>query len=147
CLDPDAHAHVVGAAGGALAPEGRILAVVLTTDTAQVVPLAEPTADPGSGALAVDDALPVLTHAVVIAADADVDNVAGNAGGYVEALVDVAVLGVLVDLAVGADAGAGQRHALADLDQSRVALGGLHLLGATAAAVGGATQDAHLVAA
>ncbi|MOA43401.1 hypothetical protein D3C78_1655510 [compost metagenome] len=74
-------------------------------------------------------------QAVVVAADADMHDVAAQAGGNVEALGDVAVLGVLVDLAVGAAAGAGQRHALADLDQCRITFGGLHLLHATALAV------------
>ena len=47
---------------------------------------------------------------------------AGETGCHVEAASHVAILSVLVDLAVGAGAGGGQRHALADLDQRRIAL-------------------------
>src|SRR3990167_2183518 len=70
-----------------------------------------------------------------------------EAGGDVEATGDVAVLSVVVGLAIGITPAGSQRHALADLNQRRVAFGGLNLLGATAAAVGAAADDAHLVAA
>src|SRR5690606_21035896 len=58
----------------------------------------------------------------------------------------VAILSVPVNLAVRAGTGGGQRYALADLDQRRVALGGLYLLGSAATAVGAAADDAYLVA-
>src|SRR5690606_12253038 len=97
------------------------------------------------GALHIDDPGLVAIEAIALAADVHVHQFAGQGGGHVEAAGDVAVLSVLMDLAVGAGAGGGQWHALANLDQRRVALGGLNLLRAAAAAAGAAADDADLV--
>ena len=99
-------------------------------------------ADPGVGALGIDDARMALAEAVIAGTDGDVHQVAGQRRGDVEAAVDVAVFGLAVDLPVGTGGGAGDGDALADLDQRRVALGGLDLLAAAGTAVGGATDDA-----
>ena len=86
-----------------------------------------------------------LAEAVIAGADGDVHQVAGQRRGDVEAAVDVAVFGLAVDLPVGTGGGAGDGDALADLDQRRVALGGLDLLAAAGTAVGGATDDADAI--
>ena len=72
------------------------------------------------------------------------NDVAGDAGGDVETLGDVAVFGLAAQVAVGVGLGAGQRHALADLDQCRRAFAGLNLLDPAVAAVGAAVDDAGL---
>src|SRR5688572_27238185 len=107
-LDLDAHAHVVGAAGGLLAQETRVVTLAGLADAAEGNPLAEATTDSRVCALHIDHTWLVAVYPVVVAADADVHHIAGQAGGDVEALGDIAVLGVLVDLAVGTDAGVGQ---------------------------------------
>ncbi|MNL08573.1 hypothetical protein D3C87_1293000 [compost metagenome] len=72
------------------------------------------------------------------------NDVAGDVCGDVEALSDVAVFGLAAQVAVGIGLRAGQRHALADLDQRRCAFAGLHLLNAAVAAIGAVIDDAGL---
>jgi hypothetical protein len=67
---------------------------------------------------------------------AQVHRLTGDAGGHVKALGDVAVLGLGKRAAIGVGLGAGQWHALADLDQCGHAFAGLDLLDAAVAAFG-----------
>ncbi|MOA26241.1 hypothetical protein D3C78_1470180 [compost metagenome] len=73
------------------------------------------------------------------------NDVAGDAGGDVETLGDVAVLRLAVVTAVGIALNIGDRNALANLNQRRHAIGGLNLLDAALTAGGAAADDAGLV--
>lgn len=144
-FDFQAQAGVVASLGRVATHEAVLVGLVLFADAAQGDPLAELAADPGVGALGIDDAGMALAEAVIAGTDGDVHKVAGQRRGDVEAAVDVAVFGLAVDLPVGTGGGAGDGDALADLDQRRVALGGLDLLAAAGTAVGGATDDADAI--
>ena len=83
----------------------------------------------------------LLAHAVTIGADAQVHGLAGDAGGDIEALGDVAVLGLVLRAAIGVGLGGGQWHALADLDQCGHAFAGLDLLDPAVTAFGAVGDD------
>src|SRR5690606_34627157 len=145
-FDLETQGHVFASLGGLPAQHVAVAGAGFLTDTAQGYPFAQATADACVGGLHVDNARAVIIHPVALAADGDMHQLAAEARRHVEAASHVAILSVSVNLAVRAGTGGGQRYALADLDQRRVALGGLYLLGSAATAVGATADDAYLVA-
>ena len=144
-LDLQAQGHVLLALGAAALEEVALVGLIVRADSAECQPFADSAADAGVGALDVDGAAVVLAELVVIAADTDVDDIASQAGSDIKALGDIAILRLVLDQSVRAGGGAGQRHALTDLDQGWIAFAGLYLLHTAAAAVGAAADDAHLI--
>src|SRR3546814_17581887 len=67
-----------------------------------------------------------------------------DAGRDIKTLGDVAVFGLALQAAVSIGLGAGERHALADLNQCRLAFAGLYLLHTAFTAGGAAVDDAGL---
>ena len=106
-LDLQAQGHVLLALGATALEEVALVGLIVRADSAECQPFADSAADAGVGALDVDGAAVVLAELVVIAADTDVDNIPGQAGGDIKALSDIAVLGLIVDLPVWAGGGAG----------------------------------------
>lgn len=123
------------------------LFVILLAYTADLNPLSKAACDLCVTALGVNDAGLVGIKAIVLRADFKLNTLADQIGGDIKALVDIAVLSLLIDLAIGAYADIAQRNALTYLNQGWVAFVGLDLLDATAAAVSAAADDAYLVAA
>ncbi|MCY1409386.1 hypothetical protein D9M71_247350 [compost metagenome] len=145
-VDFDTQSHVIAALGGIVAGLTIESGLALLIGCGQSDPLAQPAADFAVGALHVDYILAVAVQAVVVGADVQVHGVARDAGGDVEALGDVAVLGLALQVAVEVGLGSGQRYALAHLDQCRRAFAGLDLLQAAAAVAGAVANDAGAVA-
>ena len=105
------------------------------------------TVNPRIGALHIDHTWLGAAQAVIVAADADIHPVAGNGSGNQKAASDILVLSAPDNLAVGASAGGPERNTLTDLNQRRIAFGGLHLLDASTAADVAVVADADLVTA
>ncbi|MNZ70318.1 hypothetical protein D3C78_886510 [compost metagenome] len=74
------------------------------------------------------------------------NRIATQAGGDIEALGHVAVFGVALDAPVAVGAGAGDRDALANLDQRRLAFAGLNLLHAAVTVAGAVVDDTRVAA-
>ena len=137
-LDFDPQGHVIAALGRVALGDPLLVSLVLAIDAGQGDPLAKASADFCVGTLHVHYIRAFLAHAVAVGGDAQVHDIAGHAGSDVETLGDVAVLGLVDRTTIGVELGAGQWHALADLDQCRRAFAGLDLLDTAIAAVGAA---------
>nr|GEW62381.1 hypothetical protein [Tanacetum cinerariifolium] len=133
-VDLHAQLHVVAALRGVATDHAALIRARLVADPGQRDPLTESAADLGVGALHLDRVRLLLAHAVVIGADAQVNNVARHGRGHVKALGHIAVLrvGLRVTITIGLHRGDG--NALTHLNQRRGAFIGLHLLYATVAA-------------
>ncbi|MNH23614.1 hypothetical protein D3C79_835190 [compost metagenome] len=85
-----------------------------------------------------------MAHSVIIGAYLQANGFADQAWGHVETLGHITVFGVALDAPIAVGAGTGDRDALADLDQRRLAFAGLDLLQATIPVAGAVMDDARI---
>ncbi|MNJ22812.1 hypothetical protein D3C77_171860 [compost metagenome] len=114
----------------------------MLVDPRQSDPLTQLAGDFCVGALNAHYIGTFLAHPVIVGADVQVDGIASDAGGDIEALGDVAVLGIALNASVAIGAGTGDGNALAHLNQGRAAFAGLYLLHAAFAVGGAVVNDA-----